>query len=235
MNEIVVGRITSGEFVAAAEVIVRAREAAVPAIPRSIHPPEDMVIHFSTVVFPSAATWVARSSGDVLGVLVSNPGWVDHLYVAPEHTGKGIGTLLLEAAMAQAETLDLWTFESNLAARRFYERHGFVVVDRTDGDNEEGAPDVRYRWCGPSLQPDAQLRDGPGIHDDQPPRPFVIIRIDPWTIEPSATVKGFEPDRASADREVARLNALGKGQYEARIARGIESVEVNGFAWRRKA
>jgi hypothetical protein len=31
-------------------------------------------------------------------------------------------------------------------ARRFYERHGFVAEATTDGDNEEGAPDVRYRW-----------------------------------------------------------------------------------------
>lgn len=33
-------------------------------------------------------------------------------------------------------------------ARRFYERHGFVVVDATEGDNEEGAPDVCYQWLG---------------------------------------------------------------------------------------
>ena len=46
-------------------------------------------------------------------------------------------------------SLDLWTFESNVGAQRFYERAGFVVVDRTDGDNEEQAPDRRYRWDEP--------------------------------------------------------------------------------------
>jgi len=28
----------------------------------------------------------------------------------------------------------------------FYEGHGFVAVDMTEGDNEDGSPDVRYRW-----------------------------------------------------------------------------------------
>jgi 8-oxo-dGTP pyrophosphatase MutT (NUDIX family) len=35
------------------------------------------------------------------------------------------------------------------ALQRFYERHGFIEIERTDGSgNEEQAPDVRYRWSG---------------------------------------------------------------------------------------
>jgi GNAT superfamily N-acetyltransferase len=45
-----------------------------------------------------------------------------------------------------AECLRLWTFESNLGAQRFYERHGFRPIERTAGDNEEGAPDILYIW-----------------------------------------------------------------------------------------
>ncbi len=42
---------------------------------------------------------------------------------------------------------ELWTFQTNLPARRFYERHGFIAVRWTDGaSNEERAPDVRYVW-----------------------------------------------------------------------------------------
>lgn len=37
-------------------------------------------------------------------------------------------------------------FVSNTRARRFYERHGFVEIDGSDGDNEEGEPDIRFRW-----------------------------------------------------------------------------------------
>ena len=54
---------------------------------------------------------------------------------------------LLEQAKAGADELSLWTFQQNLRARLFYERHGFSVVTETDGaDNEEKLPDVLYRW-----------------------------------------------------------------------------------------
>ena len=52
-----------------------------------------------------------------------------------------VGTLILRPA-----GLRLWTFESNLGAQRFYERHGFRPIERTAGDNEEGAPDILYVW-----------------------------------------------------------------------------------------
>ena len=51
-----------------------------------------------------------------------------------------------DAQVLGAFDRQLWTFQSNHGARRFYERHGFVAVQHTDGDNEEGAPDVRYEW-----------------------------------------------------------------------------------------
>jgi hypothetical protein len=36
---------------------------------------------------------------------------------------------------------------------RFYERHGFVEAERTDGRrNEERAPDIRYVWDGDALR-----------------------------------------------------------------------------------
>jgi hypothetical protein len=44
----------------------------------------------------------------------------------------------------------LWTFVTNTGARRFYERHGFVAVETTDGShNEEAAPDIRFVWARP--------------------------------------------------------------------------------------
>jgi hypothetical protein len=43
--------------------------------------------------------------------------------------------------------LDLYTFQVNGGARRFYERHGFVGIALGDGSgNDEGQPDVRYAW-----------------------------------------------------------------------------------------
>jgi ribosomal protein S18 acetylase RimI-like enzyme len=43
--------------------------------------------------------------------------------------------------------LGLYAFQVNEPACRFYERHGFEVVDRNDGSrNEEREPDIRYAW-----------------------------------------------------------------------------------------
>jgi membrane-anchored protein YejM (alkaline phosphatase superfamily) len=51
------------------------------------------------------------------------------------------------AKRRQPSGLQLWTFQVNGTARRFYERHGFLAVESTDGSgNEEGDPDVRYVW-----------------------------------------------------------------------------------------
>ena len=45
------------------------------------------------------------------------------------------------------ERLDLWVFQKNDGARRFYERHGFELVRLTDGaGNMEQEPDALYRW-----------------------------------------------------------------------------------------
>lgn len=82
--------------------------------------------------------------------MVLSAGWIEQLYLAPGWTGRGIGARLVRHAQDLAVgPLELWTFASNLGAARFYERHGFVQVDRTDGDNEEGEPDIRYRWTPP--------------------------------------------------------------------------------------
>jgi hypothetical protein len=46
--------------------------------------------------------------------------------------------------------LELWCFQANARARRFYEARGFHAIRFTDGaDNEERTPDG-YRWERPS-------------------------------------------------------------------------------------
>jgi ribosomal protein S18 acetylase RimI-like enzyme len=61
-------------------------------------------------------------------------------------TGADADTCFLELARQQRpDGLQLRTFASNVRARRFYERDGFVIQERTDGSgNEEHAPDLRY-------------------------------------------------------------------------------------------
>src|SRR4051794_12960441 len=100
-------------------------------------------------LIPSEEVWIAVAANqDVVAVMALTDAMVDQLYVAPGWSGRGIGTRLLAIAMRRRPAgLDLWTFQVNAGARRFYERHGFVEVERGDGSgNDEGQPDIRYAW-----------------------------------------------------------------------------------------
>ena len=123
-----------------------ARLAAMPWLP-DIHTPEEDLWFFQNIVFKQETLLVARESGRVLGFVAYKNDWLNHLYVAPAHWCKGVGAALLGAVRAESPALQLWTFQKNLAARRFYEAHGFVECERTDGqDNEEKKPDMRMVW-----------------------------------------------------------------------------------------
>jgi GNAT superfamily N-acetyltransferase len=134
-----------------ASVWLRSRKASVPAIPPPVHPDEEVLVWFRDVVLPDREVWVAEDDDAVVALLVLEGDWLDQLYVDPSWTGRRVGSRLLALAKQQRpEHLQLWTFQSNAGARRFYERHGFLAAEMTDGDNEEGAPDVRYEWRGDS-------------------------------------------------------------------------------------
>jgi GNAT superfamily N-acetyltransferase len=74
---------------------------------------------------------------------------VEHLYVAPDWIGRGAGRRLLDLAKERRPGgLELYCFQVNARARRFYERNGFEPVAFGDGSgNMERQPDVLYRWA----------------------------------------------------------------------------------------
>jgi GNAT superfamily N-acetyltransferase len=99
-------------------------------------------------VVPRQETWVAEGRGGVVAMMVLDDAMIDQLYVEPAWHGRGIGGRLVELAKERRPRgLDLYTFQVNARACRFYERHGFVAVALGDGSgNEERQPDVLYRW-----------------------------------------------------------------------------------------
>jgi GNAT superfamily N-acetyltransferase len=132
-----------------ADLWLRSRRASIPAIPAPVHSDDDVHDWFLSVVIPKGATWVIDGPARIVAMISLDRGWIDQLYVDPDETGRGLGSTLIGFAKQQcAEGLNLWTFQSNSGARRFYERHGFVSVETTEGDNEEQAPDAHYRWRG---------------------------------------------------------------------------------------
>ncbi|HEY2331244.1 MAG TPA: GNAT family N-acetyltransferase [Acidimicrobiales bacterium] len=116
-------------------------------IPPPAHTEEEIRVWFSDIVLPAREVWLAESDGTLTALMVLDDDWLDQLYVDVGRFAVGIGSRLVELAkVLRPQGLQLWTFQANTGARRFYERQGFVQVESTDGDNEEGAPDVRYQW-----------------------------------------------------------------------------------------
>jgi GNAT superfamily N-acetyltransferase len=93
-------------------------------------------------------TWLATEEAKIVGLACLEGDRLAHLYVAPERHNRGAGTALLSHVKAcRPNGFDLWTFQANTGACRFYERHGLVAVEHTDGSrNEEQLPDIRYTW-----------------------------------------------------------------------------------------
>jgi ribosomal protein S18 acetylase RimI-like enzyme len=113
-----------------------------------LHTPEAVVKHYQTEVFQQRQLFVAEVEGAVAGMMaLSRDGFVTALYVDSPFRCRGIGTLLVARAKDELGTpVGLWTFQANAVALEFYRQRGFFEVNRTDGDNEEGLPDILLEW-----------------------------------------------------------------------------------------
>lgn len=141
----IVRRATTADAEAAARVFT-ASFASMTFVPKIHTSEEDRA--FVRDLIADKEVWVAEHDNRILGLACWHDGWLEQLYVDPAHHNGGTGTALLTRVMKEhAEGFQLWTFQANAGARRFYERHGFVAVGFTDGrGNEENTPDVRYTW-----------------------------------------------------------------------------------------
>ncbi|MFD9069574.1 GNAT family N-acetyltransferase [Streptomyces lasiicapitis] len=137
---------TDADAAAVAEVYLRAYDAALPTVRRA-HTDAEVRDFFRYVVVGRGGTWVAEAAGVAVGMMVLEGEELSQLYLAPEWRGRGVGDRFVALAKERSPSgLSLWTFQVNAPAHRFYERHGFAAAERTDGDNEEREPDVRYVW-----------------------------------------------------------------------------------------
>ena len=162
---VTIRRATGPDARPAADVWLRSFAAALPTVvsPRSA---DDVRDYFRDVVVPLREIWVADAGGGdeggggdgggggggggggIVGLMVVNGDLLSQLYLDPDWRGRGLGDRFVGLAKERSpEGLHLWTFQVNKPAHRFYERHGFVAVEFTDGSgNEEREPDVRYVW-----------------------------------------------------------------------------------------
>ena len=114
-----------------------------------LHSEEEDRWFIENVILKECIVTVAEGDEGIVAFLARQGDEVRMLYTHPDFIGTGAGGLLLEGAKQSGEAaLELWCFQANTHARRFYERHGFKAIRITDGhDNEEKMPDVRYRWA----------------------------------------------------------------------------------------
>ena len=131
-----------------------ATRSAMPYLPPP--PPEDeMCAIVEAHILPDVDAWLAEDDGRIVGYALLDGDFLSHLYIAPDAQGQGVGAALLDRAKElRPDGLRLWVFQKNERARRFYERHGFRLLEETDGaDNMEREPDALYGWQPPNARP----------------------------------------------------------------------------------
>jgi len=138
---------TAADAPAVAGVWLRSFDSALPTVRRP-HTDDQVRAWIASEVVGGLDTWVADADGVVVGMMALAPGWIEQLYVDPDWRGRGLGDRFVALAKERHPSgLQLWAFQVNWPARRFYERHGFVPVEFADGSrNAERQPDVRYEW-----------------------------------------------------------------------------------------
>jgi GNAT superfamily N-acetyltransferase len=140
----VIRRATPEDAGAIAEIFLRARDEMtyLPRIPDADRP------HAGGLILERRETWLDERVGAVVGFMSLRTDVMDHLYVDPDWQNRGVGVLLFEHAKRERPNgFQLWVFQKNSGARKFYERSGCRLVEVTDGRaNMEKEPDARYEW-----------------------------------------------------------------------------------------
>lgn len=139
-----------------AEVYLASRKTYLSYAPLA-HSDEDVRRWIRYTLIPMGSVTVALQGNEVVGMMATSidekaRAWVDHLYLEPLSVGQGIGSELLTRALKTLpRPIRLYTFQENVGARRFYQRHGFVPITFGDGsENEENCPDVLFELSQPS-------------------------------------------------------------------------------------
>ena len=115
--------------------------------PEDMPVPEQQAPRFAEFIEGGGEVHVFDQDGRVVAFAALDGNELRAIYVDPPAQGAGVGTALLDAAVAALRAAGhveafLWTFEANGLARAFYARHGWALVA---GRQERLAPEVRYR------------------------------------------------------------------------------------------
>lgn len=102
--------------------------------------PDDIAFYRKRVTefyLPSVFLTVAEVDGVACGFAGISDGKLEMMFVEDEYRGTGVGTALMNDALAREPALTLSVNEQNEHAVAFYQRHGFVIDGRSDLDADE--------------------------------------------------------------------------------------------------
>src|SRR5205085_1493522 len=112
---------------AAARVHRAAFDHALPWL-AGLHTPQEDRQFFEQRLFKACDLWGAFRDTEMIGLIAFREDWIEQLYVLPDAQGRGVGTELLQIAQEAFPRLQLWTFQRNQRARRFYEARRFALA-----------------------------------------------------------------------------------------------------------
>lgn len=111
--------------------------------------------HFATFDPGTIRIALDSKTSSVVGLMTLSGGELHHLFVHVDYQGLGIGSKFISEAKAQSPSgIELYTFQKNTNAQRFYLARGFREVERGYADFEhnpwasskEDLADIKYRW-----------------------------------------------------------------------------------------
>jgi len=110
--------------------------------------PEETTPRWADAIAARDGVFVWDQDGRIAGFAATEGNELRAIYVDPPAQGAGVGSALLDAAVAALRAVGhaeafLWTFEANGLARAFYERHGWELVPGRQ--RRLDAAEVRYR------------------------------------------------------------------------------------------
>ena len=111
-----------------------------------VHNVEERADYGCWLLEHTSVTMIHNSSG-VVGFLALEKHIIQGLYIKKDFQRFGFGQAAIKFAQKQFKELRLWVFQSNIGAQKFYQRLGFQIVEKSDGeDNDYRLPDIFYCW-----------------------------------------------------------------------------------------
>lgn len=213
---------TAADLEVLADVHLASRHAAGPAFPAGVHAADEVRDWVAGWDLTTYDVWLAESADGVVGYARCTPTWLDDLYLLPAAQGQGIGSALLDRVKAERpDGFGLWVFETNVPARDFYLRRGFVELERTDGSaNEERAPDIKMAW--PGREPLAYFRSM--IDDVDLVLGDVLARRAALTRAVQAVKPSTHRDALREAEITRRVAAIAPELGEDRVARIVHTI-----------